>query len=77
MHKRMAQDFLKRILLKLFPPFLFVSDFPVCTPYPVFRLKGVLNRQLCPSSVYEGPKEICRSWCVGSNTRGVGILRFR
>lgn len=25
MHKRMAQDFLKRILLKLFPPFQFVS----------------------------------------------------
>ena len=61
MHKRMAQDFLKRILLKLFPAFQFLSDFPVCTPYPVIRLKGVLSRQLCPSSVYERSKEICRS----------------
>ena len=76
MHKRMAQDFLKRILLKLLPVFQFLSHFPVCTPYPVIRLKGVLSRQLCPSSVDERSKEICRSWCVGSNIRGVGMLKI-
>ena len=76
MHKRMAQDVLKRILLQLFPPFQFLSDFPVRTPYPVIRLKGVLSPQSCPSSVNERSKEICRSWCVGSNTRGVGMLKI-
>lgn len=77
MHKRMAQDFLARILLKLFPAFQFLGNFPVSTPYPIIRLKRVLSGQLCPSSVDERSKEICRSSCVGSNTRGVGMLKIQ